>query len=106
MVVEVSPGYYATGEQSPFEFVVKGYNLDALPQNAVAIMSSRNDDPLQYRYSGGNYDMEIISQAKRQVIFRSHYEGTYGTPKYLGAILTADLETILWVNESRPLPSQ
>ena len=103
-MTEITPTYYAYGEKNT-KFVLKGRGFDNIPLDAIGIFANDNDKPLVSRYTHDNgliYDMIIVSEDTLEFVNRSPI--SYHTANYLGAIISADRETIYWVNETRPLP--
>lgn len=75
-----------------------------LPADCVAIPSDRNNNPLASRYSEGpNVVMQMVERTQTRVRFTAQ-NATAHAACYIGAILSADRETIYWVNETNPLP--
>lgn len=100
---EITPSYYAAGEQTlVFEF--RGNGFSSLPAGTVVVTSYNNDNPLQFRYadlSASALRVEVIDDNHMRTISPSY---NLGAPRYAGAILSGDRDSIFWVNESKPLP--
>lgn len=105
VVTRVTPSYYAPGVQE-YDFELEGYDLDLIPQDAVGIISTSNDDPMIYRYSQSLLYAHPVSGVTSTKVFvgdplQSH---NLNVPAYLGAIVSNDRNTVYWVNETQPLP--
>lgn len=86
------------------EFVVTGRNLLGIPSDAVAIPSADNDTPTAYiNVDRPDFTGLIVEQTNTMIKF-SASESNVHDRGYLGCIVSADRQTIYWINESRPLP--
>lgn len=86
-------------------FTVRGEYLDSIPNDAIGVLSSDNDNPLQNRDSASDVIViPLVNQTKWSLEFEQETEHTSTQPSYLGAILSRDRQVVYWVNESRPLP--
>lgn len=104
MVREVEPNYYAEGRLRR-NFTVRGEYLDIIPSNAIGILSTDNNNPLQHRDSVSDVIViPLANQTERSLEFEQELEHTLTQSSYLGAILSNDRQEVYWVNESRPLP--
>lgn len=88
-----------------FESQLEGVNFDQIPSDAVGVMSEFNNDPLNRKDTTSPiYVLNIVEKTGNRMILRAGGSADHSTPFYLGAILSADRETIYWVNETKPLP--
>ena len=86
-------------------FEVTGHNLDLIPPDAVCVVSQHNETPLENRGVTSYWAFApIIEQSEGRLVFDNERTAEYDGPHYLGAILSADRQTIYWVNETQPLP--
>lgn len=99
----MTPNYYAAGVYR-MEFEVTGSNLNAIPNDAVAIPSFSNDDPQQL-ISTDYPDLlgVMVERSSERLVFRAHQESSHAAG-YLGCIVSSDRQTVYWINETRPLP--
>ena len=84
---------------------MQGSGFSMVPNDAVGVWAISNDDPLAFRNSQDNantFDVIVGSDNLLTCVPRVLY--THSVPNYLGAILSADRQTVYWVNETRPLP--
>ena len=87
----------------PFE--LRGSGFLSIPADALGIWSSMNDDPLHNRYNETPYNRSVIVNQTDNLLTIQYPESHNATvARYLGAIVSADRETVYWVNETRPLP--
>lgn len=106
MVTSVSPNYYALQEGvSYYPYSLEGSGFDAIPSDAVGLVASDNFAPLANRYNfGSTASYQIVTKTENEMQLRYDQEHIVSVPVYLGAIVSADRETVYWVNNSRPLP--
>lgn len=104
MVDEISPTHYASGA-TVGEYVLSGVNFHYIPEDAVGIIAFDNDAPL------ANIDaqpafwlFDIGEKTDTRMTMHQRETSTHGDANYLGAIVSADRQTVYWVNETRPLP--
>lgn len=86
-------------------FDVVGGGFDQIPQDAIAILADRNTAPTEYKdstLSAWSANLTIISPFEMEVTQAQAH--THSANFYLGAIVSADRQTIYWVNETQPLP--
>ena len=105
MVVDsIEPAYYAAGNFQPI-FTLKGYNLDLIPTGALAYVAISNDNPTQLiNLTSNTYRREIVGHDNKMIQIEFVGSHDYSQPIYLGCIMSADLQSVLWKNETRPLP--
>lgn len=104
MVYSITPTYYAA-EERVTQYVLQGRGFLDLPDNAVGVMSTNNDNPLMLRDNHGvNNNYRIVSKTREELVMEQIQMGTHDTPNYLGGILSEDRTTVYWVNETKPLP--
>lgn len=86
-------------------FNLNGENFDEIPNDAVAVVATNNEEPLQFRYStsAGNV-MHVAQKTNTAMLIQYDELQTTGNAVYLGAILSRDRSTIYWVNKTKPLP--
>lgn len=69
-------------------------------------MAAYNDNPLQFRYTTEGTQMYGIDSKTDTLMEMSQViTSQHGLNVYLGAILSADRETIYWINDTEPLPN-
>ncbi len=101
---EVSPNYYASGEL-PETSTLRGENLDIIPVDAIGVLSSENENPLELRYTQSDYNTaSIVSISEDEIELRFNGESSHLANVYLGAIVSQDREVVYWMNETSPLP--
>lgn len=104
VITRVSPDYYAGGVD-PSIFEIEGYNLDRL-EGYVGVVSYENNRPEMYIDSltdGHTFSIQVLSDRSANLV---HKESTTPTlPSYLGMIVNPTTLEVLWVNNTRPLPS-
>ena len=104
VVTEISPNYYAAFHQVT-QFELTGDRFDILPEDAIGILSIDNENPLSARYNQSARNIfDIIDRTNETITLKVRKEESHDENNYLGAILSADRETIYWVNNSKPLP--
>ena len=104
MVETISPNYYAADNPSDVYNLI-GSGFEELPNDAVGILAISNDDPLGQRYAQSESLLYAINVVDDNTMTATCNEPTvHSGPNYLGAILSADRETIYWVNNTKPLP--
>lgn len=84
---------------------MRGFNFDLIPSDAVGVMSRLNNNPLM----NINTDIQIwiydiSSKNDNEMVLDQRETSTLGANTYLGAIVSADRQTIYWVNNTSPLP--
>lgn len=103
MVEEINPTYYAAGTYI-LEYTLKGQGFMALPDDAVAVPMTSNDEPLQYRdATSRRVLMTISARSGSEVTFTAGISTDHGIGS-IGAILSADRSLVYWMNNTRPLP--
>lgn len=104
MVDEISPSYYAAGEQVG-NFMLRGSLFDKLPADAIGVIAISNDLPLRYIDTENPTQMfRIVSKTDTAIEVEQVSSSTHTLGVYLGAIVSADRQTIYWVNNTQPLP--
>lgn len=82
-----------------------GNHFLLLPINAIGILAVDNDDPLGYRESTSESYLFDISEISDDLLtLTARQVGGHAFASYLGAIVSADRQTVYWVNDSKPLP--
>lgn len=105
MVDEISPTFYAAGSSGLLPFELRGRGFLDIPPDAVGVWSDTNADPLVYRNSDLTYNRSVIVGKTDNTMTLQYPETHQATvARYLGAIVSADRETVYWVNDTRPLP--
>lgn len=101
---EISPNYYAEFERVT-QYELTGDRFDMLPDDAIGILSTENDNPLSARYNQNARNIfDITARTNETMTLKVRNEESHNEANYLGVILSADRETIYWINESKPLP--
>lgn len=87
------------------EFDLQGNYFNYVPDDAIAIISYENDNPLEYLDDTGLSHYLVLSD-KTDNSMKATGNGSYSFPRnvYLGALVSADRSEIYWVNETKPLP--
>lgn len=76
-----------------------------ISDDAMGIFSSKNDEPLRFRYSGDpSFFFDVVDKSFGSITLRPRIEVTHHVAGYLGAIISKDRNVVFWVNETRPLP--
>lgn len=104
VVTEISPDYYAR-QETPSEYRLSGSGFPLIPDDAVGIVAENNETPLMYRSTSAEYLLyDIQSKTGTDIVLRHRTDDVFHQNTYLGAIVSADRDTVFWVNESKPLP--
>lgn len=104
MVDEITPTYYAAGDQSTYTLI--GHGFDVLPDNALGIRASHNDDPLENQHTTSYRQLyDINERSDTRIVLSARYSGDFTTIGYIGCIVSNDRNYIYWVNDSQPLPT-
>lgn len=73
--------------------------------NAVGIYATSNGNPLEYLNTPTqSFLFNIVSKSSTNMTLRSGVSSIHSVDNYLGAIVSADRQTIYWVNNTNPLP--
>ena len=76
-----------------------------LPDNAIGVYSSDNDNPLQHRYDRESYRVfDITSRSDTNLVLTAREATTVIAAVYLGAIVSPNGNVVYWTNNSKPLP--
>lgn len=76
-----------------------------MPDDAWGLISDDNDEPLKYQgVSDNNYRFIVKSKDAHAMRFEQFYGSLSLGASYFSAILSADRQTVLWVNNTRPIP--
>ena len=71
----------------------------------LAVTARSNDDPLEYKDRA--IDNAIVIEAQvlsdTQIVVNGVIHD-YGTPRYIGALVSEDRSVVYWVNETAPIP--
>lgn len=78
--------------------------MTLIPEGAIVIYSSHNDEPLMWRYRQDAAYSAPIEVVNDNMIQFEGIEVQFAVPVYVGAILSANRQTIYWVNNTQPLP--
>lgn len=104
MVYDIRPTYYAVGRYKA-DFMLGGFNFELIPSDAIGVLSDDNDRPLMNRNTQRPSVMASINQIGTYLMTLTQAEEHAHTNRmYLGAILSADRQTVYWENTTRPLP--
>ena len=101
----INPTYYAEGKKSR-TYKLKGSGFRSLPEGTLGIMATNNDAPLENLNNERalmKASVTVVSDIEAIVRNGQH---TFEDDNYLGCIVSADRQTIYWVNETRPLPEE
>lgn len=105
MVNEITPTYYAAGRYKA-EYKLRGFNLELIPTDAVGVLSSDNARPLMHRdVTDASLVMNVESVDTCNLTLSQDSPHQHSLARYLGAILSADRQTVLWENTTQPLPT-
>lgn len=102
-VYEVTPTYYASG-QIERTFSLSGSGFLGIPPDAIGVLSNSNDDPLIWLYQAGGFRFATVNVIDDRQMIVDNEEHAISANVYLGAIVSADKQTIYWRNDSKPLP--
>lgn len=103
-VESIEPPFYAAGSGTySFRFVGRGF--DNIPNDAIFVISNQNENPLVFieRIEDGFWG-NLTNKTNFEMTLESNAPLTHSTSIYVGGIVSADRQTIYWVNDSRPLP--
>lgn len=104
MVYGIWPTYYADGRYKA-DMVLRGFNFGLIPSDAIGVLSDDNERPLMNRNTQRASDMVAVGQINGYMMTLTQAEEhTHANRMYLGAILSADRQTVYWENTTRPLP--
>lgn len=77
-----------------------------MPVDVLGLMATNNDAPL----ANLNDDRALMKASVTVVsdieVILNNGTHTFSADNYLGCIVSADRQTIYWVNETRPLPEE
>lgn len=81
--------------------------MDLIPDDAIGILATNNNNPLQRRYTHtAGYDRYlIVSKSEGEIVLSDGGIYDLGDDTYLGGIISPDGAEVYWVNESKPLPN-
>ena len=80
-------------------------HFDLIPNDAVGLFAFQNAVPLTYKDTSNPALMyEIVSKTDSEMVLRCLSPNTGHGNNYLGGIVSADRQTIFWVNDTNPLP--
>lgn len=87
------------------EYVLLGSGFDSIPGDAVGVTAADNNDPLAGKDNDSpGWLYEIQTKNDNQIVLHQVAEATHNIPTYLGAIVSADRQTVYWTNDTEPLP--
>lgn len=102
--MEISPNYYAPGEAVE-RYVLMGHNLELIPSDAIGLYARLNNAPLEYiNTTDPEAIMDIEVRTDTTISVRPRLVSSHTINNYLGAIVSADRQTVYWVNDTEPLP--
>ena len=84
---------------------MEGDRFVIIPDDAIGVLASENDTPLENRYS--NVDMNlynILEKSNNSIRLSAREAAGHAKDCYLGAIVSSDRSIVYWTNTSRPLP--
>lgn len=71
----------------------------------MGVLSTSNDNPLEARDTViGEYLFDVTSVVGDTAVLTCRQANRHGVANYLGAILSADRNVVIWQNNTRPLP--
>lgn len=85
--------------------MLKGSGLSTFGEDAIGVIAFNNDEPLLYQnttVANRLFDIEVLDDTK--AIARGREGAPHSGASYLGGIVSADRQTVYWVNETKPLP--
>lgn len=86
-------------------YELHGSGFDSIPANAVGIVALNNDEPLEYINTTNEGGLVRIGEKTQNRITLTQQQQYYHSiATYLGAIVSADRQTIYWMNSTKPLP--
>ncbi len=104
VVLSCSPNYYAAGVMNT-GFELTGQFFELIPNDAIGVFAKNNSNPLQYinsTYAPMIYD--IVSRGTGRMTLLCREANTGHEANFLGAIISADRQTVYWENSTNPLP--
>ena len=82
-----------------------GSNFLQIPDNAIGIIASDNDNPTEnIDTSDANFEFRIKEKASNVITFEHIGPSLFSRNYYLGVIVSADRQVVYWVNDTKPLP--
>ena len=104
MVSRISPDYYAA-EAVVGDYTVEGIGFGVIPDTAIGIVADHKGKPLEYLDTElPQYIFDIVTKSDSEIFLRQRLTRYHSLNNYLGAIVSADRETIYWTNTADPLP--
>lgn len=102
------PQYYAEGTYL-LRFDLQGDGFDTLPSDAIAVAMRDNENPLEfvnYPYTPEGERRAIMRIEKRSAnaLTMAAEEEAEHSVLTIGAIVSADRQTVYWVNDTKPIP--
>lgn len=86
------------------EVILTGRGFGIIPDDAIGIGATRNEDPVQFVSSTNEaLLMTIAEKNENRMQMTQAAQYTHNLPVYLGAIVSPDRQTVYWVNRTRPL---
>lgn len=85
--------------------ILRGRGFSEIPDDAIGIGSNSNSDPLRFKDAVVETNLMRITE-KNDIELKFTQDAPHGhnNPTYIGAIVSADRQTIYWVNNTQPLP--
>lgn len=105
MVDAISPDYYAASVENT-EFSLVGRHFNNIPSDAVGLLAINNETPLAFINASSAellYDITVVDDEHLTAVSKKPTTGH--SANYLGAIVSADRQSVYWVNEAKPLPA-
>ena len=85
--------------------MLSGSGFDLIPSDAVGVIALTNDAPLaNINTERDDWLFDLTNKTSTDMVFDQKILASHDRATYLGAIVSADRQTVYWVNESRPLP--
>lgn len=87
--------------------MIRGSGFDNIPTDAVGLFAYENTMPLAYiNAPSGNseYIFTIVNKSDSEMVMKCENGTAHSVDNYLGGIVTADRQEVIWVNETQPLP--
>lgn len=104
MVDDISPAYYAE-RVNPETYTLSGKAFHYIPNDAVGVLSYVNEAPLMYKDDESTIHLyHVEERAENIIVLKQDAVSSPARASFLGAIVSADRQTVYWVNETNPLP--
>lgn len=102
-MTEVRPTYYASGTYA-YEFELIGSGFGVLPDDAIGVPMSHNDNPLENRNSTQvTHVMHIVERSANRIVVRAE-QSSWHPAGSIGGLVSSDRRVVYWENDTNPIP--